>query len=440
MEMKGAPVVAVNSSGVKGADDTTDASPEDTSAGNEIAAKVADDESATAAAEGSELASVVGVVRWSFSLLAVGLSCVAFAVQHRWRTQPAVVEAVSWATLAPTVSERVSRSLRHKAMPPPPFDITKMGSNHVVFNRSVFGAIIMSDYARMHGPDVPRDLPPESTEIRTASVNASAAEVAAVRSHNARVVVAQLPFPVIHWPPVMTQPCPHGQGKSKSERGQLWAHLQIWMDFVFFDRDVILALGRKEVKGMYHSTSYSSRAGAFSAAENGTLYKNGLPFYDEDILVVFEDDLDIAPGVDVNATLKAEFTAMNTDVLYLGHCEEKAGKLVGKCSHAYAVTRAGCRKLVKGVRTCGTSLDDQLASLANRKVITHRTMGAAGHQAIVGQSGGVEAGAGTGTAGGAGAGADAGGGATAVPAGAKKKGIFRHKKTHQRIDWHGPGN
>lgn len=30
------------------------------------------------------------------------------------------------------------------------------------------------------------------------------------------------------------------------------------------------------------------------AAENGTLYKNGLPFLEEDILVVFEDDADIA--------------------------------------------------------------------------------------------------------------------------------------------------
>ena len=30
------------------------------------------------------------------------------------------------------------------------------------------------------------------------------------------------------------------------------------------------------------------------ASENGTLYKNGIPFLDDDILIVFEDDADIA--------------------------------------------------------------------------------------------------------------------------------------------------
>ena len=29
-------------------------------------------------------------------------------------------------------------------------------------------------------------------------------------------------------------------------------------------------------------------------AENGTLYKNGVPFLEDDILVIFEDDADIA--------------------------------------------------------------------------------------------------------------------------------------------------
>ena len=359
-------------------------------------------------------APVWRVIICSFFLVVIGFCCMIPSLEQQLDDYPAAEDAI------PLAGMRTARRLRSKAPQLPPFDINKMGTNEFIFNRSVYGAIIMSDYARMHGPDAP---PPaaDSLVMLTVPTNATSAQIAAVRSHNARAMVAQLPFPVIHWPPVITQPCPYGKSKSKSERGHFWAHLQIWMDFVFFDHDVILAVQRKEVKGMYHSTSWSSRAGAFSAAENGSLYKNGLPFLDEDILVIFEDDADIASS-DINATLYAELSHMNTDLLYLGHCEERSGNFGPLCSHAYAVTRAGCRKLKEHMRPCGLALDEQFAMMAKEKHITHRVVN------VTSPSHEPES--------------SAGGSSTSPDKqkAKKAKGLFHHKKTGSLTShWFGPG-
>ena len=82
------------------------------------------------------------------------------------------------------------------------------------------------------------------------------------------------------------------------------------------------------------------------ATENGTLYKNGVPFLDDDILIVFEDDADIAIK-DLENTLREELGMMTTDILYLGWCSGRLARPVPLCMHAYAVTRRGARKMVK---------------------------------------------------------------------------------------------
>ena len=276
--------------------------------------------------------------------------------------------------IIPISSTTVRRKLRQHGKIQPPFDINKMGTNSFIFNRSVFGAIIMSDYARMHGPDtrvhgqeIVKPFFKDPMVILDVPSNATHAEVATIRSHNARAMVAQLP-------------CPHGSSKTKAERGHLWAHLQIWMDFVFFDHDVLLAVQDKRVKGEYYGTSWSSKNGIYMASENGTLYKNNLLFYEEDILVIFEDDADIASG-EINSTLHtvlhAELSNMSTDLLYLGQCEEKSAHRL--CSQAYAVTRAGCRKLIKNLRPCGLALDEQFVLMAKQRWLTHRTVGGTTH-------------------------------------------------------------
>ena len=316
--------------------------------------------------------TVLQVVLYSCLLVLASIYCIIPTFYHQLDED-----------IFPISSTTVRRKLRQHGKIQPPFDINKMGTNSFIFNRSVFGAIIMSDYARMHGPDtrvhgqdIVKPFFKDPMVILDVPINATHAEVATIRSHNARAMVAQLPFPVIHWPPVITQPCPHGSSKTKAERGHLWAHLQIWMDFVFFDHDVLLAVQDKRVKGEYYGTSWSSKNGIYMASENGTLYKNNLLFYEEDILVIFEDDADIASG-EVNATLRTilhtELSNMSTDLLYLGQCEEKSAHRL--CSHAYAVTRAGCRKLIKNLRPCGLALDEQFVLMAKQRWLTHRTVG-----------------------------------------------------------------
>jgi len=101
----------------------------------------------------------------------------------------------------------------------------------------------------------------------------------------------------------------------------------------------------------YTSTSWtsSSSVSAFIPALSGRgpdLFKNGRPYLDNDIIVIFEDDADVAIR-DVNATLVEELSNMTTDILYLGWCEGRLARPVPICMHAYAITRRGARLLMR---------------------------------------------------------------------------------------------
>ncbi len=103
------------------------------------------------------------------------------------------------------------------------------------------------------------------------------------------------------------------------------------------------------------------------------LYKNGIPFRDDDIMVVFEDDVEIAIR-DVVGTLREEFNDMqNVDLVYLGWCEGRSARPVPLCSHAYAITRAGARQMVKHFEPCGYAYDWQLVTLVRNKWLRFRT-------------------------------------------------------------------
>ena len=155
------------------------------------------------------------------------------------------------------------------------------------------------------------------------------------------------------------------------------AHFQIWWEFVFFDHDVLLFRNQKKhsfpLVGTYNSTTFSSVSGQFALTANGTLLKNGLPFREDDILVVFEDDIDVAVS-DHRAFLQDEFNAMNVDLLFLGWCEGRLARPVPLCSHAYALTRGGARKVLKHFEICGRALDEQFVIMGKNKWITYRTV------------------------------------------------------------------
>jgi len=166
-----------------------------------------------------------------------------------------------------------------------------LGTNTLVPNVTVVGAIIMSTAtSNLELTKTWRD----AISAHTSSSNLTAADVSALRLQHARSMINQLPFPVVEWPPVFAGPCPQIANGHRTERGLAFAHYQIWLDFIFFDHDVLQAVERRDFKEKYESTTYSSTGGTFVAYENGTLTKNGVPFREDDIIVIFEDDADVA--------------------------------------------------------------------------------------------------------------------------------------------------
>jgi hypothetical protein len=156
--------------------------------------------------------------------------------------------------------------------------------------RSVSGALISTDYALEMNKTF---LHLNTTLEGSKSPQYRNAKIGSARGAHARALMQTLPFPVVEWPPVFTKNCPSRvlHHHTHSERGLMLAHFQIWWEFVFFDHDVLLFRNQKKhsfpLVGTYNSTAFSSVSGQFALTANGTLLKNGLPFREDDILVVF---------------------------------------------------------------------------------------------------------------------------------------------------------
>jgi len=150
--------------------------------------------------------------------------------------------------------------------------------------------------------------------------------------------------------------------KHSSERGLALAHYNIWLDFIYFDLAIIS--GNSTV-------DYNKVGDNEFENRNGMLYKNGKQFLDNDIIIILEDDADIAVA-DINKVLLDEFQDMNTDILYLGWCEGRNARPVPLCLHAYALTRSGTRKLVNYYEPCGKAIDEQFVIMAKNKWISYR--------------------------------------------------------------------
>lgn len=197
-------------------------------------------------------------------------------------------------------------------------------------------------------------------------------------------------FPVdfISWNTISSKSCPHIPGAVyRSEHGHGMSHLQILLEFLFFDHDVLHA--RTRLKPEYdQSTTYSSVSGIFHAFENGTLYKNGILFQEEDILIVLEDTIDTANLFKHNVSLQQELQHLQNDILRFGWCSSEgitpdntmstSTNLVNQekthhrrwCMYAYAITRAGARKLSKYYDTCGKPFDVQIELLVHAGLLT----------------------------------------------------------------------
>jgi hypothetical protein len=168
-----------------------------------------------------------------------------------------------------------------------------------------------------------------------------------------------LPFPLVIWPAVGAKTCPaYSLSPHRIENGKGLSHYQVWIDFVFFDHDVLEARYRPKPEYV-SSTSYSSISGHFQAFSNHTLYKNDLLYLDEDILVVLEDNVHIIHIDTLSDNLRFSLTKLKSaldtiDLLRLS-----------KTPHynAYAMTRKAARKLIRLYDVCGHNLGMQLQSL-----------------------------------------------------------------------------
>jgi len=152
-------------------------------------------------------------------------------------------------------------------------------SHTASLNFTLFGAVIISDKKAV------------THQMTCASIyqydNISIRSVLANRKSNAKELMRQLkPLKLQYWPTVHTRPCPISAGSRKAfierpshglndtdpvyneqqmshhirGRGCLhnsvdpngWSHLQIWLDFVFFDPDVLSARKRRIPEYLTH--------------------------------------------------------------------------------------------------------------------------------------------------------------------------------------------
>eukprot|EP01039_Chlorochromonas_danica_P002643 gene2643-2887_t len=203
---------------------------------------------------------------------------------------------------------------------------------------------------------------------------------------------AIIPAPLRPWPFIEMKPCPQyslhpssssssssgspATGHRLSDTGHGLSHFQIWTDFVFFDLDVLEARVRPTPEYVA-STTYSSVSGHFQAFPNGTLTKNGVPYLEDDLLVVLEDNLvlNISHAHSVEQDLREVFLSLkDVDVVWLTSCPPLALQ-DGICNYAYAATRRAYRSIIEHFDICGRSLESQLVTMEHRKLIRMRTDG-----------------------------------------------------------------
>lgn len=166
-------------------------------------------------------------------------------------------------------------------------------------------------------------------------------------------------------------------GHRMSDTGHGLSHFQIWTDFVFFDQDVLEARLRPTPEYVA-STTYSSVSGHFQAFPNGTLSKNGVPYLDDDLLVILEDNLvlNISYAHAVEQNLREIFLSLkDVDVLWMTSCPPLTQQQEGTCNYAYVASRRAYRSIVEHFDICGRSLESQLLTMEHRKLIRMRTDG-----------------------------------------------------------------
>ena len=269
------------------------------------------------------------------------------------------------------------RSLILKVYPVP-----DLGSSHVLPNRTVFGCQLKTwDSKELFPPAFRRHI--NSTNIYQLRT---------------RLFDSLKPISMLQWAVMDFRPCPHFRHNvgHRAERGHCASHLQIWMEFAFFDHDVEEAYHRYKPEYLT-STSYSSVSGTFQVKEDGEHVKNGIPSSSNDLMFIFEDGVVPSPQFNMTHLLDDIQNAEPFDILPLMNCSQARLSMMnvaaaehGKIKHsslgaidevhagsqvclaAYVITRKAASTLQRLMDVCGRGIEMQLVALVQEEVISMR--------------------------------------------------------------------
>lgn len=204
------------------------------------------------------------------------------------------------------------------------------------------------------------------------------------------------PLPMLQWPAIEFRPCPHFQHNigHRNEKGHCASHSQIWLEFVFFDQDILEARYRYKPEYLT-STAFSSVSGTFQVKEDGALIKNNIPYLDDDLMFIFEDGIQVAPHFNISGLMADIQAAEPFDVLPLMNCSnirqqnmvntvlssrshshgkhninEEAQLSSSMCLAAYVIKRKAAKLLSRIVDVCGKRVEYQLTAFAEEEIIT----------------------------------------------------------------------
>jgi hypothetical protein len=262
------------------------------------------------------------------------------------------------------------------------FPVADLGTSSLVSEHVVYGALIKTWESKEFFPLKFREFINETNiyQIRSALYD------------------QMRPIPMLQWPAIEYRPCPtfSQNGGHRNERGHGASHLQVWLEFSFFDHDVNEARFRFRPEYI-SSSSYSSVSSTFQALENGTLLRNGQQYKDDDFIFLFEDAVQTTQFFNLTELIRDIQKSEPFDILPLMNCSQTRQQMISNsgitshhlnkhksftsehllqggtsniCLAAYAIKRKAARSLGRLVDICGRRIEQQLSSFAMEEFIT----------------------------------------------------------------------
>jgi len=208
------------------------------------------------------------------------------------------------------------------------------------------------------------------------SVNVTLRDIYKKRFENANRLIEEMK-PITNvtiTTPILAHRCiTKGTWMNDYERSLALTHFLIWKDFSYFDDDydkffAYLKFVQTKNKPL-KTKKWNNTLDTFSYLNN-TKIKNDVPFDGNDILIVFEDDAEVAVRNFHELLINELSFIRGNSFLFLGHCDYKITKPIPICTHAYAITRDTAKILSRHFDSCGLPVDIQIAIMCKNNRIS----------------------------------------------------------------------